>query len=54
MQCYLYDLGYLTAEEEEEEEGEKSRAFAYKVFCGSGLIAGLHRRRYDTRIKFLR
>ena len=51
MRCYLYDLGCLA---EEEEEGEKSRAFAYKVFCGSGLIAGLHRRRYDTRIEMLR
>ena len=51
MQCYLYDLGYLTKEEEEEDE---EQSICIPGVLGSALIAGLHSRRYDTQIKPLR
>ena len=47
MRCYLYDLGYLTKEDEEQ-------SICIPGVLGSALIAGLHSRRYDTQIKPLR
>lgn len=33
---------------------ERARAFAYSALSNLELIAGLHRRRYDTQIKLIR
>ena len=45
--CMIWDVW-----QKKKKKGKKSRAFAYSAFSSLDLIAGLHRWRYDTRIKY--